>query len=109
LFAAVSRVGSAEYEIGCRADAASKRPSLAEGTDSVIISTKIVAVQPADPATIDPEGDGFIQKVLTKAKFVYKAGTSNKGKYLIVAFRWNYTKAPDLAGPWTEAQVILIS
>jgi hypothetical protein len=109
LFAGISRKGSTEYLVNCRAEEDSKRASLPAGVDSVIISSKVVTIQPADPATVDPEGEGFRQKSLSKARFLYKAGSGNKGKYLVIAFRWNYSKNPDLAGAWSEVQTILIS
>ncbi len=108
VIAGIKRIGSGEFGIECRFEKDTKRPSLLPKADGVEYSFKITNTQPADPATVDLEGEGFRLRFVSKAKFVFKSGTANKGKYLIIAFRWVNSKYPELAGPWCEAQIMVI-
>jgi hypothetical protein len=109
IFAGVDRSGSTEYTVQCRYDKDTKRPSLLVGSDGVEVAYKISNTQPADPATVDPNGEGFRQRTYGKARFVFEAGTANKGKFLLIAFRWNFSPNTAFNGPWTEVTVVVIS
>jgi hypothetical protein len=109
LFAGVERTGSAEYLVMCRFDKASKMPKLLPGSDGVECSFKITSEQPADAATISPEADGFKQRTYSSPRFLFKAGPGNKSKFLLIAFRWNYSPNTDFNGPWTDVIVMVIS
>jgi hypothetical protein len=108
VFAGVTRIGSGDLSIQARFKKDSKRPSLLPIADGVEYSYKVTSTQPGDPATADPEGEGFRQRLVTKAKFVIKTGTANKGRFILIAFRWVNSKYPELAGPWSEIQVMVL-
>jgi hypothetical protein len=109
LFAAVERSGSAEYLVKCRYDISTKLPKLLPGSDGIEVSYMISKDQPAEVGTINPEGDGFKQKTFSAPRFLFKAGAGNKGRFLVIAFRWNYSPNTDFNGPWTDVVVMVIS
>jgi hypothetical protein len=108
LFASVNRNGSAEYEVKCRYDEDAKRAALLPGSDGVECSYMVVDTEPPRSTTINPSAEGFSQRTYIKARFIFKAGTGNKGKFLLIAFRWNFSPNTDFNGPWTQVQVLAI-
>jgi hypothetical protein len=105
----ITHSGSTQYDVQCRHDKDTKKPSLLPGADGVECSFSISATEPANTATIDPTGAGFQQRTYNQARFVFKSGTGNKGKFLLIAFRWNFSPNTDFNGPWSDVQVMVIS
>jgi hypothetical protein len=105
----LKRLGSGEFDFQFRYSKDTKLPSLLPGADEVEYSYKVSTTQPADPATVDPDGDGFRIRSISKPRLIFKSGTANKSKFLLIAFRWSYSKNADLAGPWSEVQVMVIA
>ena len=105
----MQRLGSGEFDFQFRYSKDTKRPSILPGADEVEYSYKVVKDQPADPATVDPDGEGFRLRSITKPRFVFKSGSGNKGRFLLIAFRWSFSKNAELAGPWSEVQVMVIA
>lgn len=102
---AVSKqIGGSRVEFKCRTYTDSKRASLAEGSDGVEIAYII-----GDKDTPVPDADSCpLNDLFTKATFTLSNGTINIGKILYIYFRWTNTKHPNLAGPWSDLEIIQI-
>ncbi len=58
------------------------------------------------PASADAEG--LKKDLSTKGSFTLNLGAASSAKYLYIYFRWYNTKHPELAGPWSSLQSMLI-
>jgi hypothetical protein len=110
--------GGGSMKASSRSSHDTKRPSLAEGADSVQYAWKIMETKPTtagrtavpatNPAPQHPD-DGTRQEVFTKATHDFRFGADKEGKFLCVWTRWYNTKHPELAGDWSQMQVVMIS
>lgn len=99
----IASLGGASYKFSFRTGTDTGNPSLADGADSIIIALQV-------GGTVPENADAIEEKVIsTKASFVQNTGTQNIGQRLYIAQRWYHTKYPDLAGPWSNIQSIMIA
>lgn len=99
----IEPLGGAEFKLSFRTSTDTGKPSLAEGADSVLFALQVGGTAPES-------ADDIEEKVLsTKATLVQSVDTQNIGQRLYIAQRWYHTKYPDLAGPWSTIQNIMIS
>ena len=115
--------GGGSFKASSRSSHDTKRPSLAEGADSVQYAWKILETKPTgveseeagnETATKLKRGpqhpdDGTKQEVFTKATHDFQFGADKEGQFLCVFTRWYNTKHPELAGNWSEMQIVMIS
>ena len=79
------------------------RASIFKGADCVQYLFSISDTPPASA-----EDDILKMGLSTRAIFNLALGTANSGKKVFLYFRWYNTKYPDLAGPWSSLQTILV-
>ena len=80
-----------------------QRASIFKGADCV---QYLYTTGDTPPASADDE---LLKMGLsTRAIFNLALGTANSGKKVFLYFRWYNTKYPDLAGPWSSLQTILV-
>ena len=82
----------------------SARAGIFDEADSVQYSYLIGTVPPTSPSA-----EGMIRDLSTKGSFNFSVGDNNGGKNLYIYFRWYNTKHPELAGPWSNIQIIWIT
>lgn len=102
-FAVIRSLGGGNMRIGCRTKSDASRASKAEGADSVRVFYKI-----GDPASSSSD-DGTQPAIFTKAAFTINCGDENVGKKLHLYTQWYNTKHPELAGPISSLQSVLIA
>jgi hypothetical protein len=77
--------------------------AIIDGADSVQCVYKVGATAP-----VSTDDDGLKTSLSTKASFSLDLGSGNTAKYLYIYFRWYSTKHPELVGPWSSLQTMLI-
>ena len=95
-------LGGGMMKVGYRTSTDAKRPSLAKGANCVQLAYKIGDIPPKDVM------DGTQLAIIPRASYTHSIGTGNSGKRLYVYQRWYNSKYPELAGPWSDLQSILI-
>jgi hypothetical protein len=120
-FVDVVMLGQGEVKFACRATADSARSSKAEGSDAVEIawcSLPFTLAAEGDPSltagkvrprSLSSPDDGTTKEIYTKAVFQKKFPGSEIGNLLQFFLRWINTKHPELNGPWSQVNGIVIS
>jgi hypothetical protein len=120
-FAEVVMLGQGKLKFACRASKDIARSSKAEGSDAVEIaysSLPFIMVAAGDPSltagkvrprSLSGPDDGTTKEIYTKAIFQKKFPDSEIGNLLQFFLRWINTKHPDLNGPWSQVNGIVIS
>ena len=99
--ASITPLGGGSVAIKCRRDGG--KASIPEGADSVQY-LYMVGTEP--PKSAD---DIFLTKeISTKAIFTLSLGAGNSSKIVYMYFRWYNTRHPELPGPWSSLQMMLI-
>ena len=106
VYGTLTGIGGGSVKCAFRTEHDTKRPSLAEGADSVEIAYSIIAAGQAPPANPDEAEETFIS---SKASFVLETGAENSGKKLYLFARWFVVKNDALAGPYSQVMSVLIS
>lgn len=96
-------LGGGFMKISCRSSGNTKRPSKVAGTNSIKIFFKIGDTAPANAS------DGTKTEIFTKAIFIIQCGDENVEKKLHIYTQWYNTKHPELAGPVSSLQSVLIA
>lgn len=99
--ASITPIGGGTISVKCRRNGG--RASIIDGADSVQY-LYVVGTEP--PKSAD---DIFLTKeISTKAIFTLSLGSANSSKIVYMYFRWYNTRHPELSGPWSSMQMMLI-
>lgn len=101
--AALQALGGGDFSIKCRTSHDTKHASIAKDADSVQYIYLV-----GDTAPNSASDKGLTKEISTKASFILKTGTDNAKKDLFIFFRWYNTKHPELAGPWSALQTMVV-
>ena len=99
--AALQSLGGGSFAVKCHNS--TSRASITDGADSVQYAYLIGTTPPESVVAT-----GLTKDLSTKASFTLALGPENSAKYLYIYFRWYNTKHPELAGPWSGLQTVLI-
>ncbi len=102
LFAAIQPIGGGTVSIKCRG-ASGGRAAIFAGADAVQYSYH---VGDTPPGTADAYG--LQREISTKASIILTLGSACSEKHLYIYLRWYLIKHPNLAGPWSSVQTVLI-
>ena len=121
-FARPTALGDCQLQVKCYAESDGSYASLPENSDMVEIALRIDAPElDKDPATGEPIPGKFIHKAIlnpddgtviqhfSSATFILKLGGENIGSFLQFYVRWTDSKHPELAGPWTGPNSLMLS
>lgn len=120
-FVDVVMLGQGEVKFLCRASKDIARSSKADGSDAVEIAfsslpfTTVAASDPSltaskvRPRSLAGPDDGTTKEIYTKAIFKKKFAESEVGNLLQFFVRWINTKHPELNGPWSQVNGMVIS
>lgn len=100
-------LGGGELKFTCRTASDTHRASLAPGADSVQLAYLIIDT--GTEINVNPDEEKMIKETVTKSSFIKHAGAGNVGKTMVTFARWYNTKHPELAGPWSAMQKIIIA
>jgi len=100
--AALMPIGGGSVSIKCRY-LSSTRASIEIGANCV----KYVFVV-GDKAPDSADAENLKWDISTRASFILALVSASSGKNLYIYFRWDNTKHPDLAGPWSALMTTLI-
>ena len=73
------------------------------------IRRSFILIKPNAEQPTEPNASGMTMEVITKADSVKHYGTGNAGMLLCEFMQWYNPKHPELAGPWSGLQTLLIS
>lgn len=102
-FGRFSALGGGEIKVSFTSDTDTKRASLIKGANCVQIAFKIGDTPPAHVL------DGTKLDLVPRASYIMDMGADNSGKKLFVYQRWYNSKYPELAGPWSGQQSLIIT
>ena len=111
VYSGFSALGGGDVQVKCRSAHDSKRPSITDGATCVQYTYLVAPVAVAPAVAVVPTSPldvSLTKESSTKASFILHAGADNSGKNLYVYFRWYNAKHPELAGPWSVLQTLLI-
>jgi hypothetical protein len=119
-FVDVSMLGGCSLRFECRASADSKRASKAEHSDAVEIwysSLPVIVTNQGDnqpPVKIKPKqligpSEAAMHAIFTRAIFIMNFPDQDSGNNLQFFVRWINTKHPEVNGPWSQLNSIIIS
>ncbi len=91
----VNQLGGGVLAIRCFNNLDSRR-GIVDDADSVEMRYHI-----GETAPESPDDEGLTSSLSTKASFKLALGAKAAGKTVHIYFRWNNTKYPALAGPWS--------
>jgi len=100
--AGIQPIGGGSVSIKCHT-ATGRRPSIFGEANCVQYSYQVGGAPP-----VAADAAGLSRGISTKASFILPLGPENSAKYLYIFFQWYNTKHPELAGPWSLMQTILI-
>jgi hypothetical protein len=103
VLASLQPLGGGDIQVKCRSAHDSSRPSIVEGADSVLYAYQIGGTPPTSA-----NNQGLTKIIDTKAAFTIHTDPSSSGKTLYIFFRWYNTKHPELSGPWSLIQNMMI-
>ena len=102
VIAALRPIGGCTFTVKCR-PVSGQRPAIIRGANCVQYHYLVGKTPPGSAK------DKTLEKDLSsKASFTLSLELGNTGQYLYIYFRWYNTKHPDLSGPWSALQTILI-
>jgi|GEM_PF-6328150 hypothetical protein len=73
------------------------------------IRRSYILIKPNSQLPTEPNATGMTMEIITKADSVKHYGTGNAGMLLCEFMQWYNPKHPELAGPWSALQTLLIS
>lgn len=100
--AIVQAIGGGSVTIKCYS-VTGQRAAIMDDADSVQIAYSVGTTPPASV-----KSEGLTYDLSTKATFTLALGAENSAKYLYIYFRWYNTKHPELNGPWSMLETVLI-
>lgn len=98
----ITPIGGGVMSIKCYGNT-SQRAGIIEGADCVQYLYTVGNVAP-----VSAEEEGLKLGISTKGIFTLATGPGSSGKNLYIYFRWCNNSHPDLAGPWSALQTMLI-
>lgn len=98
----VNAVGGGMFQVKCLTPN-SKRAAIISGADSVQYCY-MVGGTPPESAVMD----GLKQGISSRAAFSMAVGAEYSGQNMYVFFRWFNIKRPEMAGPWSTMQSMLV-
>lgn len=98
----IQLLGGGSVAIKCRTTSG-ERASICEGADCVQYNYMVGTTPPTSA-----DDQALKSGLSTKASFNLVLGAASSEKKLYIYFRWNNTKHPELAGPWSALQTTLI-
>ena len=98
----IDQIGGGELALKCRNNM-DNRTAIVPDASCVEYRYLIGETPPTSP-----DQAGLQQDLSTRASFVVNMGSGNAGKNVYLYFRWNNTKYPALAGPWSHVYPVLI-
>ena len=102
VIAALRPIGGCTFTVKCR-PVSGQRPAIIRGANCVQYHYLVGKTPPGSAK------DKTLEKDLSsKASFTLSLELGNTGQYLYIYFRWYNTKHPDLSGPWSALQTVLI-
>ncbi len=102
-FAKYTALGGGEMKASYSSATDSKRASLLKGANCIQVSYKVGDTPPVNVH------DGTKTDIVPRATYVLDLGSENSGKKLFIYQRWYNSKYPELAGPWSALQTVLIT
>jgi len=102
LFAAIQPIGGGIVSIKCRG-ASGGRAAIFAGADSVQYNYTV-----GDTAPGSADAYGLKSEISTKGSINLALSPASSGKNLYIYLRWYLVKHPNLAGPWSSVQTVLI-
>jgi hypothetical protein len=117
----VRRLGQCKLRFVCKASEDEARASKPEGSDAVEIaynSRPVITTEPGKepilagkvrPKSMMGPSEATNFKTFTRAIFTMQFPDSDLGNDLQLFGRWINTKHPDLAGPWSQLNSVIIS
>ena len=102
VYPTITALGGGSMSFKCYGKS-SQRASIPDDADSVQILYQIGNT----PPTLE-EAENMKKEMSTKAIFTIDFGLNNSHKNLYSFLRWNSSKHPELAGPWSELQTNFI-
>lgn len=79
------------------------RSAIKDGADCVQYRYMVGVTAPSSAADVKLDTN-----TSSKASFILATGASNVGLQLYIYFRWYHTKHPELAGPWSQLQTVIL-
>ena len=73
------------------------------------IRRSYILIKPNSELPTEPNASGMTMEIITKADSVKYYGTGNAGMLLCEFMQWYNPKYPELVGPWSGLQTLLIS
>jgi len=98
----ITQIGGGVMSIKCYGNS-SQRAGIIEGADCVQYLYTVGNVAP-----VSAEDDVLKLGISVKGNFKIATGPGSSGKNLYIYFRWCNNSHPDLAGPWSALQTMLI-
>jgi hypothetical protein len=120
-FVSVKMLGGCDVRFLCRSSSDTARASKAEGSDAVEICYSSIPLPASDstggndstskakPKQLAGPSEAAVREIHTKAIFIIHFGDDDLGNNLQFFVRWINTKHPDLAGPWSQLNSVIIS
>lgn len=101
-FGKFTALGGGEVKTAFSSATDSSRPSLLPGANCIQVAYKV-----GEPAPGHVE-DGTRMDIVPRASYVLDLGSDHSGKKLYIYQRWFNSKYPELAGPWSALQTVMI-
>jgi hypothetical protein len=120
-FVSVKMLGGCDVRFLCRSSSDTSRASRAVGSDAVEICYSSIPLPAPDaagginsaskskPKQLAGPSEAAVREIHTKAIFIIHFGDNNLGNNLQFFVRWINTKHPELSGPWSQLNSIIIS
>jgi len=102
VFAAIQPIGGGTVSIKCRG-AIGGRAAIFAGADAVQMNYTV-----GDAAPDAADAYGLKSEISTRASINLALSPASSGKNLYIYLRWYLVKHPNLAGPWSSVQTVLI-
>ncbi len=117
----IRMLGQGKVRFVCKASEDEARASKPEGANAVeiaLLSRPVITTEPdkdnilvskVRPKSMQGPGEANSVRIFTKSIFIIQFPDSELGNDLQLFGRWINTNYPDLAGPWSGLQTVLIS
>ena len=102
VFAAIQPIGGGTVSIKCRG-ASGGRAAIFAGADAVQYNYTVGDTPPGSA-----DAYGLKSEISTRASINLALSSASSGKHLYIYLRWYLIKHPNLAGPWSSVQAVLI-
>ena len=101
-FSQIKQLGGSKLKFGCSTVHDSKRKSVADTADGVLVSFTRIDKAEKTPTLPNNPNECDKQKEFSGASFVLDAGDGNSGDKLVGYTQWNDSKNPGRLGPYGE-------